>query len=176
MYWKHDAAQAPHIQRGAQFSVAVQMAQLQQASLAMAVDPSTLDETDIRSVAHLNPKQQRRIVERRKERRRFRVLNGVDDPAPRGDFVHKSRHEHACKRKRGPGGRFLPLDQQPPEVQTAQAAKVAAVAARKFARLAKRYAAAASGEPAAAASVRAAMLASAAAPVVAAAPPAARGP
>tara|TARA_B110000208_G_C11694157_1_gene403462 strand:- start:49 stop:492 length:444 start_codon:yes stop_codon:yes gene_type:complete len=94
-------------------------------------DPASFEETDLRSVAHLNPKQQRRIVQRRIERKRFLALFGAMDPVPRARFVHLSRHEHACKRQRGPGGRFLPLDQQPPEVQAAAAAKVAAALAKR---------------------------------------------
>ena len=52
---------------------------------------------------YVNAKQYHRILKRREARAR---LEKAIYTGKRG-FLHKSRHEHAKRRKRGPGGRFL---------------------------------------------------------------------
>ncbi|GMR58978.1 hypothetical protein PMAYCL1PPCAC_29173, partial [Pristionchus mayeri] len=52
-------------------------------------------------VVYVNPKQYHRIVKRREARRK--LANRI---APRGKYIHPSRHAVAVARKRGPGGQF----------------------------------------------------------------------
>eukprot|EP00917_Polyrhabdina_sp_WS-2016_P011311 GHVP01024985.1.p3 GENE.GHVP01024985.1~~GHVP01024985.1.p3 ORF type:complete len:310 (+),score=59.49 GHVP01024985.1:1827-2756(+) len=57
----------------------------------------------IGEVESLNPRQYKRIIKRREERR------FIEDRRIRisGPYKYKSRHDHAVKRSRGPGGKFL---------------------------------------------------------------------
>ena len=53
----------------------------------------------------VNPRQYERIMKRRIARAKLDSLRKADPE--RKNYMHESRHKHACRRKRGPGGRFL---------------------------------------------------------------------
>lgn len=62
---------------------------------------------------YVNPKQFARILKRRTARYRMERLPCT--PETRKPYLHESRHKHASRRPRGPGGRFLPKNK--PEVR-----------------------------------------------------------
>lgn len=66
-------------------------------------------EEQVAEPTYVNAKQYRRIIKRRAARALLEKYKAV--PTARKNYLHESRHAHACRRPRGPGGRFLTQDE-----------------------------------------------------------------
>jgi hypothetical protein len=64
----------------------------------------------------VNAKQYHRILKRREQRQRI--------VAKHKGYIHESRHKHAMKRQRGPGGRFLSLDEKYSKTSVLEAIRI----------------------------------------------------
>ena len=91
-----------------------------------SVSPSTTSQTQDgtfslikESLVYVNAKQFDRIQKRRMARQRL-AENAEYTPGIRKPYIHESRHKHAMRRPRGPGGKFLTKDELKRKIKNVQ--------------------------------------------------------